>query len=74
MDINTFSYFLSILQTFIIYFYIYIFEDESLQDERKYNNVWMSIRLLLNEYLKINGKWDNESLRIWSPGVMQLTR
>ena len=27
-----------------------------------YNNVWMSIRLLVNEYLKMNGKYENESL------------
>ena len=28
----------------------------------KYNHVWMSIHSLVNEYLKINGMYDNKSL------------
>ena len=37
MDIHTLLYFSFILQTLIFYLFVSIFEDESLQDERK---VW----------------------------------
>ena len=34
----------------------------------KYNNVWKSIRSLVNEYLKMNGKYENESLEFEAQG------
>ena len=34
----------------------------------KYKNVWMSIRLLVNEHLKMNGKNENKSLEFGALG------
>ena len=35
----------------------------------KYNNVWMSICSLVNEYLKMNGNIWKWKFRVWSPGL-----
>ena len=74
MNIHTLLYFSFILQTFIFKNGNLKGNNESLKMKvcnmnKKYNNVWMSIRLLVNEYLKMNGNVWQWKFRVWSPGL-----
>ena len=39
---------------------------------KKYNNVWMSIRSLVNEYLKMSWKVWQWNFGVWSPGLYKV--
>ena len=74
MDIHTILYSSFISQTFIskISLSTYTFSFLKMkvcEMNEKYNNLWMSIRSLVNAFLKLNENVWQWKFRVWSPGA-----